>query len=392
MTAPNEFRIWRSGANPTDHGVHFFTERSAALLMQEQAARGNLYSIDVDHLSLSKDAPVESRKAVGWHRLEVRGEELWAVQVQWTDTVRAGLEKSPPEWRYFSPAYDVDEQTGEIISYLNTALTNNPATWSVTALSTKTRLACLQIGSKVNTMATKADALKAYLKTMAEDDDEGVSSKAKAALAALDAMDPPEHKEPDGDEPKSDAKAAEDEPEKKAGEDDADKKATKAAEDDADKKAAEDDADKKARKAASRVVADLDAQLEAVKSELATYRKEREETEKRALIASRSMSKELATKLSKQPLSIVRELTSALPPKPTKDFAAAEKVQATRGAETSMIAAQPGAFDDLDRRMGIVRPGPAINEQKCVRTYRPMGRDEAKRVFASLTAEKEPVK
>ena len=119
--APTAFRIWKAGANVTDYGTHVFTETSARLLMGAQEARGNLFSIDVDHLSLSqgKDAaPPESRKAVGFHRLEVRpsdtGPELWASSVEWTDVVRAGLEKNPPEWRYFSPAYDVDKKTGEI--------------------------------------------------------------------------------------------------------------------------------------------------------------------------------------------------------------------------------------------------------------------------------------
>ena len=132
---PVAFRIWKAGDNVTDFGVHRFTSRSAKLLLQEQATRGNLISIDVDHLSLKPEAPPEARKAVGWHRLAVRNGELWAVNVQWTDAVRAGLVSEPPAWRYVSPAYDVDQ--GEIVSYLNTALTNNPATHDVTALATR---------------------------------------------------------------------------------------------------------------------------------------------------------------------------------------------------------------------------------------------------------------
>jgi hypothetical protein len=138
--APSAFRIWRAGGNPTDMGVHVFTEESARLLMAQQEIRGNLYSIDVDHLSLDKIAPPESRKAVGWNGLAVRpsesGPELWAVNVKWTEAVRGGLEMDPPEWRYFSPAYKTDPKTNEIVAYLNTALTNNPATHSVTELAT----------------------------------------------------------------------------------------------------------------------------------------------------------------------------------------------------------------------------------------------------------------
>lgn len=143
--APTAFRIWKAGANITDYGVHVFSPASAVRLMSAQSMRGNLFSIDVDHLSLSqgKDAaPPEARKAAGFHRLAVRpsptGPELWAVDVEWTDAVRAGLEKDPPEWRYFSPAYDVSK-SGEIIAYLNTALTNNPATWRANALASMRR-------------------------------------------------------------------------------------------------------------------------------------------------------------------------------------------------------------------------------------------------------------
>jgi hypothetical protein len=138
--APTAFRIWRPGTNMTDMGAHVFSAESAKALMAEQARRGNKYSIDADHMSLNAISPPESRKAVGWHRLGLRGPEigpeLWAVDVEWTDAVRAGLEKPVPEWRYFSPAYKLGKGTSEIVSYLNTALTNNPATHFVTELAT----------------------------------------------------------------------------------------------------------------------------------------------------------------------------------------------------------------------------------------------------------------
>ncbi|MDB4992950.1 MAG: hypothetical protein JWM74_382, partial [Myxococcaceae bacterium] len=188
--APTEFRIWHSGNNPTDKGDSVFSKRSAEALSKEQARRGNLYSIDVDHMSLNPIAPPESRKAVGWHRLEVRDDEkgdpeLWAVDVEWTDVVKAGLEKKPPEWRYFSPAYDVDKKTREVIAYLNTALTNNPATWSVTALASR-------VGSTRSTRMKFKDVMAA----LAGDDEE----KKAAAMAAIKAA----FGEDDGDAEKKD--------------------------------------------------------------------------------------------------------------------------------------------------------------------------------------------
>ncbi|HEY2367346.1 MAG TPA: phage protease [Polyangiaceae bacterium] len=135
---PVAFRMWRAGVNPTDHGDHVLTERSVSGLLATQRERGNLFSIDVDHMSLNAMAPIENHKAVGWFTIEERDGDIWAVNVEWTDDVRAGLAKDPPEWRYFSPAYDTKKDSGEIVRLLNLALTNNPATHNVTALATAT--------------------------------------------------------------------------------------------------------------------------------------------------------------------------------------------------------------------------------------------------------------
>lgn len=246
---PTAFRIWHAGANATDHGVHFFTPESAKALMRQQAIRGNLFSIDVDHMSLNEKSPPEARKAVGFHRLAVRdsetGPELWAVDVQWTAAVAEGLAQEVPEWRYFSPAYDVDEKTGEIIRYLNTALTNNPATWSVTALAS----AGVQEKKK----------MKSYEKLLSDlmgaDED-----KKNAAIAALAAAFPDDNG--NGNAGGSDEKTGEDKKAKKAsegGDDDEAKKAKKAAEDAEEakkaKKAAE-DAEEAKKAAVARANAD----------------------------------------------------------------------------------------------------------------------------------------
>jgi hypothetical protein len=132
---PTAFRIWCAGDNPTDYGVHRFTEASARLLLAEQTVRGNKYSIDVDHMSVKADSLPEQRRAVGYHELEVRNGELWATNVEWTPEVRAELAKRPPGFRFISPAYNVDQESGEIVRYLNTALTINPATWRATELA-----------------------------------------------------------------------------------------------------------------------------------------------------------------------------------------------------------------------------------------------------------------
>jgi len=133
--APTAFRIWQAGENAADGGADVFSQRSAELLIEQQRARGNLFSIDINHRSLSDDGPAEGTRAAGWHQLEVRPDEsgkpeLWAVGVEWSPDIKAGLEEKPPRWRYFSPAFDVDPTTNEVIRYVNTAVCINPATWN----------------------------------------------------------------------------------------------------------------------------------------------------------------------------------------------------------------------------------------------------------------------
>lgn len=131
--APTAFRIWRRGANPTDHGPTVFSDRSAELLMEQQAERGNRFPIDVDHLSLKDDTPIELRGAVGWFSIDVRNGDLWAVDVKWTPDIAAAIARG--EWRYHSPAYDQDKQTNEVVSLINLAITNLPATHGVTSIA-----------------------------------------------------------------------------------------------------------------------------------------------------------------------------------------------------------------------------------------------------------------
>ncbi|MBX3201802.1 MAG: hypothetical protein KF894_26945 [Labilithrix sp.] len=138
--APTAFRIWAFGPNICDGKTVVFSERSAEMLLAEQAARARLYSFDFDHRSMMQDVSPEAGKSAGWHVLELRPDEagkpeLWATQCEWTEVARAGLEAVTPEWRYFSPTYDLDPLTGEVVGYVGCALTNNPLTHGIPALA-----------------------------------------------------------------------------------------------------------------------------------------------------------------------------------------------------------------------------------------------------------------
>ncbi len=125
---PAEFRIFTSGAVDTVKGTFLFDDASAVSVMAEYREHGADLMIDYDHASLSSDRapdPAQAGKAAGWFDLEVRGGELWAVNVRWTLPATAALTRK--EWRYMSPAFQTDDE-GRIMALINVALTNLPAT------------------------------------------------------------------------------------------------------------------------------------------------------------------------------------------------------------------------------------------------------------------------
>ncbi len=371
--APIAFRIWKQGLNKTDKGDTVFTAKSAEVLLEEQARRGNLYSVDADHLSLSKDAPPEARKAVGWHRLEVRDGDLWAVDVSWVDSVRSGLLKDPPEWRYFSPAYDVIEKTGEVVSYLNTALTNNPATWGVTALATRASASTGETPmadeeKKPEGEKSEADAVLAQFKKMGK----------AAAIAAMNAAFPDEEKKPEGD--KDEKKDAEEEPKKDAEEPDGD--------------------EKKAAKAATRREAELIATVGEQDRRLKELEDEREQAKCAKILAARTdlTAKQLAS-LSKKTSAELPELLELIPVTHAKKHPnAVVQVNATRGAGQAGDAVEgmhatrmSDRAEELDRKMFGTSSAPPVRfvegNKFEIRTMTPSeAREHVKTIEARRTA------
>lgn len=124
---PTEFRLFRAGVNSTQKGDFIFDEQSAATVLAAWREWGVDLMIDLDHLSLDIDCSprTDAGDARGWFGLELRGGELWAVNVRWTpDGERRLREKSQ---RYVSPAFRVDEDE-RVVEILNCAITATPAT------------------------------------------------------------------------------------------------------------------------------------------------------------------------------------------------------------------------------------------------------------------------
>lgn len=216
---PVAFRIWKFGINPTDKDGKVvdvnFTARACAMLLNEQATRGNRYSFDVDHLSLSQTAPPDARRGMGTHVLEARGTteapELWTADCRWTEFAAAGLRQEVPEWISFSPAFDMSSETLEPVSYLNTSLTNNPATHHATVFANRGLDAPATCGAQEQRM--EFSAFLAALQELIAKAQTPVAAAAPPAAAAepvaASAPPPPAaHAEPDGDEKKTEAVTA----------------------------------------------------------------------------------------------------------------------------------------------------------------------------------------
>lgn len=207
---PKAFRLFRAGENTTDDGVFVFTERSASLLLEQQATRKRQYPFDFDHLSLLSDRPATSGRAAGYHSLAVRNGELWAVDIDWCADVKDGLSQDPPLWRYFSPAFDA-RKSGEVISYTNCAICINPKSHDLPALAAEApqpsetrnkKEKAMTVEELLKIIASLPDEQKAeVLKALQGDGDgdeqlaEGDKDKDKGANGSEESAEPPKDKD-----------------------------------------------------------------------------------------------------------------------------------------------------------------------------------------------------
>jgi hypothetical protein len=139
---PTEVRLFRAGENPTEKGMFLFDSEAAAAVMANWRERNVDLSFDFAHAMVEPGVSPQDQIAAGWASLELRGGDLWAVNIRWTP--RAASQLSAGEWRYVSPAFSVDEESRRILKVHNVGLTNIPATHGaqeLIAASTHTRTA-----------------------------------------------------------------------------------------------------------------------------------------------------------------------------------------------------------------------------------------------------------
>lgn len=142
MTPVREFRMLRFGTVEPDGallgGAFEWTRDKAEAAASWFKRRGNRLMIDYDHQSFpqfNKRADGQA-PAAGWiGGVEVRGDGLWATNVEWTDAAASALRSG--EYRYFSPVIFWDKgKYGKVLRGLGpVALTNDPAMRDVPALA-----------------------------------------------------------------------------------------------------------------------------------------------------------------------------------------------------------------------------------------------------------------
>lgn len=156
---PAELQLWNVGDNPTDYGVHKWTERSQAEVVARYNERGNPLLVDVEHNGASVAG--EPTQTGGYARLELRDGAPWLV----FDWSAYALEQIASRQRLFlSPEYDVDADTNEITKLYRVSLVADPGTHRARVLAS----AATTIATKGNRMDPTLAAIMSLLDSVAD--------------------------------------------------------------------------------------------------------------------------------------------------------------------------------------------------------------------------------
>jgi phage I-like protein len=157
------------------------TPASAARNIAEMASRRSARVIDYEHATLRAKETGQKAPAAGWYEaLEWRPDGLWATQIDWT--AAAAAEIAEKAYRYISPVFSYDQETGDIVQVLHAALTNDPGLDGLTDLAALT--AQLNLQTPPTEDIEMSEVLKALLAAL------GLKETATPAeaLAAVDAL------------------------------------------------------------------------------------------------------------------------------------------------------------------------------------------------------------
>ena len=365
---PEEIQLWNVGDNPTDYGVHRWTEHSVAVVGGEYERRGNPLLIDIDHNCSERER--EARRAAGlpeqpevtggYAHLEIRSGAPF-LRFDWSEL---GAEQIRTRQRLFlSPEYGVDEN-GVIVSLVRVSLVGEPGTHYARQLaSMRARREfemVLASAKRVRAERTVTMDLKLVLAAiraaLAAEDPAVTKESLTNLLAELEKSDAGPESSPGETMAEGEPPAPNAEEQKVASNSDMEEKVSAGSDKEEEKPVAA-----KAAKPAMGIEA---------KAALQALEKRMDAVERDALIKAEGhrLPESIRAWASRQPSKVVRSLLDAAPAGDTK----VERVAATRGS-AHVTGARPTTSSDprLDAAFG----GP---------TQEPIRREPGKLVLATM--------
>ncbi|WP_321276927.1 phage protease [Thiomicrorhabdus indica] len=143
--APAEIQLTPAGyfravdGRPDDAENGWYIDASLATVLKAQAnTMVNEFVIDYEHQTLHKEKNGQPAPAAGWFkRLEWReGQGLFAIDVKWTPQAELAILNG--EYRYLSPVFTYEPQTGRVLTLRMAALTNSPGLDGMQSLASLT--------------------------------------------------------------------------------------------------------------------------------------------------------------------------------------------------------------------------------------------------------------
>ena len=154
----------------------------ATEVIARHAARGQPTVIDYEHQTLHKEKNGQPAPAAGWlHGLRwMEGRGLFG-EVEWTEDAKAQIEAK--KYRYFSPVFEYDKTSGNVLAIHMGAVTNHPGLHGLEPLSllAAATAAFLPASQEKSTMNPLLAAVLAAFGLPATTDEKGVI----AALTAV---------------------------------------------------------------------------------------------------------------------------------------------------------------------------------------------------------------
>jgi phage I-like protein len=138
---PREFKICAFGVNASTKGDFVFDETAARAVLVQYQVEGVDQMIDLNHDSLNPETRrmrKDAGDAMGWYKLELRSDGLYATDVRWTPEGEERLRSK--KQRYISPAFLEDPKTSQMREMVNCALVAMPAMHNAPALVAASKL------------------------------------------------------------------------------------------------------------------------------------------------------------------------------------------------------------------------------------------------------------